>query len=59
MLFIQRDDTQALLDLGRQFLGHQTRVKIEIADRVSQVLLEDDGDDSVELDTIPVESTPA
>ena len=59
MLFIQRDDTQALLDLGRQFLGRQTRVKIETADRVSQVLLEDDVDDSVELDTIPVESTPA
>jgi len=59
MLFIQRDDTQALLDLGPQFLGRQTRVKIDIADRASQVLLEDDGDDSVELDTIPVESTPA
>ena len=59
MLFIQRDDTRALLDLGRHFLGHQARVEMEIPDRVSQVLLEDDLDDPVCLEIVPVESTPA
>ena len=59
MLFIQGDDTRALLDLRRQFLGHQTHVEVEIPDRILQVLLEDDLDDSVQLEIVPVESTPS
>jgi len=39
--------------------GTNPRVQIEIPDGVSQVLLEDDVNDSVHLEIVPVESTPA